>query len=173
MLVEAWNIDRKEIARFMEIDRRVYWLSKRLSENWDTPRRWQIIREYYSIVGPDILAGHRRSPYGLGIENYLTPIEVALWQEIRMRGLPFYMQYPVGRRFVDFGDPINQIAIEADGAAFHSEEKDAKKNEDWSVFRIKGKDTFKENALENIYIYYGRDRDGSCCEETNGEGQEH
>lgn len=179
MIVPASEVDRSEVRRYLAQSAQIYALSKQLDKCWDTPKRWPIIRKYYSLISPDILDGKRRSPYGLGIENRMTPIEVALWNEIRMYGLPFYMQYPVGRRFVDFGDPVYQIAIEADGAQYHNQEKDAQKDRElndqgWRVYRIKGRDTFKEHALERIYGFYGRDCDASCYSRTeDGEGEEH
>lgn len=135
-----------------------------LGAAWDTPRRWAIIRAYYGIRRERIAAGDRICPYELGLERFLTPIEAQLWQDIRGMGLPFYMQYPVGKRFVDFGDPVQQIAIEADGAAYHTPEKDAQKTAElqalgWMVFRIKGRDTFGEvgtKKIGEIARWYGR-----------------
>jgi very-short-patch-repair endonuclease len=136
-------------------------LREELIKAWDTPRRWSIIREYYELRKDRIFAGHF-TPYELGLERFLTPIEDWLWQDIRGMGLPFFMQYPVGRRFVDFGDPVQQIAIEADGAAWHTPEKDAKKDADlaaegWLVFRVKGRDARTEagtKQIENIARWY-------------------
>jgi very-short-patch-repair endonuclease len=145
---------------------RVRELREQLERFWDTPKRWQIIREYYAIRSREILDGYRINPYELGLGENLTPIEASLWHEIRRVGLPFYLQYPVGRRFVDFGDPIRRIAIEADGKAFHSKEKDAEKNAElaeqgWAVFRVTGHDaTYKRNNLEKIFRIYGRDEEG-------------
>lgn len=138
----------------MPVSRRVNELRAELPRAWNTPRRWSIIREYYRLRHDSIMRG-RFDPYELGLEVYLTPIEAQLWQDIRGMGLPFFMQYPVGRRFVDFGSPAHQIAIEADGAAWHNPEKDAQKNaelarHEWMVFRIKGRDTWGERGTEEI-----------------------
>lgn len=132
-----------------------------LKAYWDTPRRWIFIRKYYESVNHLLADGYRLSPYEIGLEDYLTPIERCLWNEIRCYGLPFFMQYPVGKRFVDFGDPRRRIAIEADGKAFHSPEKDAIKNADllaegWSVFRISGKDAmYHRDPLAQVADIYG------------------
>lgn len=143
-----------------------------LDDVWDTPARWRYIREYYAAVTPWILAGHRPDPYALIRPSHMTPIELRLWEEIRIHGLPFYPQYPVGRRFVDFGDPVYKMAIEADGAAFHSPEKDAEKNADlraagWSVIRLTGSRIYQDNPLRDVMIFYGRDRDGSLPPEDD------
>jgi len=130
-------------------------------EYWDTPKRWNLIRKLYKEVEPMILSGERISPYFAPFADYMTPIERAVWGEIRCYGLPFYMQYPVGRRFVDFGDPVEMVAIEVDGAAYHTPEADAKKteeimNEGWILFRITGKDAFyKQNAIADVAEHYG------------------
>lgn len=73
-----------------------------------------------------------------------TPIESALWADIRAEDLVFYPQYPVGRFFVDFGNPAHKIAIECDGRAWHvDKEKDRARDArlhalGWSVYRISG-----------------------------------
>lgn len=137
-------------------------IREQLKEYWDTPYRWNLIREYYKSVDHIICEGDRLSPYEIGLEEYLTPIELPLWNEIRCYGLPFYMQYPVGRRFVDFGDPHMRVAIEADGKAYHSPEKDSAKNaellaEGWRVFRIIGKDAkFHPDPLMDVAHLYGK-----------------
>jgi hypothetical protein len=38
--------------------------------------------------------------------------------------LVLYPQYPVGRYFVDFGNPVHKVAIECDGARWHSYRRD-------------------------------------------------
>lgn len=134
-----------------------------LARVWDTPQRWKIIRDYYALRFDAIAAGERLDVYELGLDRFLTPIERLVWGDIRELGLPFYMQYPVGRRFVDFGDPVRCIAIEADGAAFHTPEGDARKDADlkecgWTVFRIPGRDavcTRGANTVREIARWYG------------------
>lgn len=80
----------------------------------------------------------------------LTPIERALWHDIRAEDLVLYPQYPVGRFFVDFGNPAWKVAIECDGARWHV---DAGRDLDrqtqieamgWSVYRISGRDCFTD-----------------------------
>lgn len=135
-------------------------IREELAASWETKQRWNLIRRYYEMVTPDIMDGIRISPYEIGLGEKMTPIEYALWCEIRYVGLPFYLQYPVGRRFVDFGDPVFRIAIEADGAAYHTPAGDAQKDSElrsfgWRVFRVKGKDAlWRDNALDFLMGYY-------------------
>jgi len=74
----------------------------------------------------------------------LTPIESSLWTDIRSAGLVMYPQYPVGRRFVDFGNPVAKVAIECDGAAFHQDKQADEKREceirslGWEIYRFPG-----------------------------------
>lgn len=80
----------------------------------------------------------------------LTPIEAALWHDIRAVDIVVYPQYPVGRFFVDFGNPVARVAIECDGARWHlDKEKDSKRDEElaalgWTVYRITGRDCFTD-----------------------------
>lgn len=73
-----------------------------------------------------------------------TPIETAMWSDIRYAGLVMYPQYPIGRFFADFANPKKKIVVECDGKAFHSPEKDRQRDswmigEGWRVFRVPGK----------------------------------
>lgn len=85
---------------------------------------------------------------GTGIS--LTPIERGLWHDIRAVPAILYPQYPVGRFFVDFGNPAAKVAIECDGHQWHIDaEKDAKRQKEiesmgWSVYRISGSDCLKD-----------------------------
>lgn len=79
-----------------------------------------------------------------GVE--LTPIERALWHDIRAEDLVLYPQYPVGRFFVDFGNPAAKVALECDGAAFHQDkDRDASRQREiealgWTVHRFTSHD---------------------------------
>ena len=138
-------------------------IGEELRLNWETPKRWKLIREFYAEIEPYILDGERVSPYMVPLADFMTPIEYAVWCDIRCYGLPFYMQYPVGRRFVDFGDPVRKIAIEVDGKAYHSPEKDAPKNaeilnEGWYLFRVTGRDAlYRQDAIAKVAGIYGVD----------------
>lgn len=112
---------------------------------WDrvrkTPERWKLIREIYEAVGPSIVSGETRGKYLVDWE--FTPIEYDMWCSIRLLGLPMWPQYPVGRYFVDFGDPIRKIAFECDGRQWHQADKDAKRDAEllelgWTVYRFPG-----------------------------------
>lgn len=78
----------------------------------------------------------------------LTPIELNAWTDIRMLGLPFYPQYPVGRYFLDFGNPVLRIGIEIDSKKWHTDERADKAREQalngygWELLRIRGYQTF-------------------------------
>lgn len=119
-------------------------LRERLRNDYGSPRRWSIIREYYDLAMPMIDDGYRVSPYELGLSEFMTPIERELWIDIRLLALPVYFQFPVGRRFVDFGDPVRHLAIECDGAAYHDEERDEQRDDElraigWNTIRVSGR----------------------------------
>lgn len=114
--------------------------------------RFARIRAYYSTVRVNFNRGDLwpgDDPYGwdrphTGIQ--LTPIEWAMWQELRAEDVVMVPQYPVGKHFVDFANPAEKVAIECDGAAFHTDRaKDAHRQraleaQGWTVYRISGSD---------------------------------
>lgn len=73
-----------------------------------------------------------------------SPIERMTWGEIRGYGLPFWPQFPIGRYFADFADPIKKIVIECDGAKYHKDrERDRRRDSDmgeggYVVYRVPG-----------------------------------
>ena len=116
--------------------------------------RLEAIREFYRMAREDIKAA---GPAEWGIDPYevdwirlFTPIEFGLWHDIRNANAVLYPQYPVGRYFVDFGNPVAKVAIECDGAKWHQDgQRDAVRQraiEDlgWSVYRISGGDCKKD-----------------------------
>jgi very-short-patch-repair endonuclease len=108
--------------------------------------------DYYAIASPEILSAPKNQwatdPYAFehagGIR--LTPIEEALWFDIRLLGAVFYPQYPVGKYFVDFANPVARVAIECDGRDFHLDKaKDLARQRElesmgWAIYRISGSD---------------------------------
>jgi hypothetical protein len=88
-----------------------------------------------------------------------TPIEAGLWSDIRAAGLPLWPQLPVGRYFVDFGNPVHRVAVECDGREFHQDKaKDERRDAElqrmgWTVYRIdgwlcKGQDLHPDDDVE-------------------------
>ena len=115
------------------------------------PPNWECIRAHYRH---NDMAIHQAGADMWGIDAYawehdagisMTPIERAMWSDIRAVGAILYPQYPVGRYFVDFGSPTAKVAIECDGAAYHTDaERDAQRQREieslgWTVYRLGGK----------------------------------
>lgn len=111
---------------------------------------WDRIRAHYKRHEAAIQAAGASE---WGIDAYaweevarMTPIEAWLWADIRAIGAVLYPQYPVGRRFVDFGNPVAKVAIECDGAKFHQDkEADDKRQREiealgWTVYRVTGRE---------------------------------
>lgn len=124
----------------------------------NTPAYWQRIRAHYKQHAAAI----EGSAEHWGIDPYawdhdagivMTPIESALWHDIRAEGAVLYPQYPVGRFFVDFASPAACVAIECDGAAFHTDKaKDAARDAElvkagWTVYRISGSECIKDTIV--------------------------
>lgn len=127
--------------------------------------RFSGIRAFYAGFGAALLL----EPDEWGMDAYewtsckhirLTPIEQALWHDIRAVDIVMYPQLPVGRFFVDFGNPAARVAIECDGEKWHQDkEKDARRDADlaamgWSVYRIAGRDCLTDT--EELRDEHGR-----------------
>lgn len=87
----------------------------------------------------------RSDPYEVAYWPALfTPIEESLWSDIRRWSLDLWPQLPVGRFFVDFGNPVARIAVECDGLEWHKDKaKDCRRDQalgemGWTVVRIPG-----------------------------------
>jgi very-short-patch-repair endonuclease len=102
-------------------------------------------RRHQAMVNANLAEWFDGDPYELGEWlTVFTPIEFSIWQDIRCWGLDLWPQLPVGRFFVDFGNPVAKVAIECDGAAYHQDKaKDAARDQEleamgWTVIRIPG-----------------------------------
>lgn len=110
---------------------------------------WDSIRARWAAMMPTIAAGRRCDPYFYDWQ--FTPIEREAWDCIRRLGLPLYPQVPVGRVFIDFGDPHRKIGVELDGKDFHDVERDTERDatlwdQGWRIFRIAGSDAMRWNC---------------------------
>lgn len=103
-------------------------------------------------------------PHEVGWEAWFTPIESAVWSEIRQAGVVLYPQHPVGRFFVDFGHPVARVALECDGKQFHRgrEALDRERQAEieafgWTVYRLSGADCLRVSRMV--------DDDDACTEQ--------
>lgn len=120
--------------------------------------RMQAIRRFYKLAQPEILqAGADEwgiDPYEVDWLRVFTPIEQALWHDIRMSGAILYPQYPVLGFFVDFGNPVAKVAVECDGAQYHQDAaKDVARQQaieaiGWTVYRISGRECLTDSDQE-------------------------
>ena len=116
------------------------------------------IRAHYEKSGGAIDAAGASSwgvdPYAWDHEAgiVMTPIEMSLWSDIRRAGAVMYPQFPVGQFFVDFGNPCAKVAIECDGAMWHTDtERDARRQKKiealgWVVYRFTGRECFSDDT---------------------------
>lgn len=117
------------------------------------------IKAIYDYRHDDIIARLEESkfawvnPYLYNWHIILTPIEFEAWCSIRSKGrIVLYPQYPVANMFVDFGNPVQKIALELDGKAYHKIEKDKQrdirlKELGWTVYRISGSEMNSLNYM--------------------------
>lgn len=121
-----------------------------MSNQADLRARFNAIQAHYA---PHLRAMAKRpdewaiDPYAWDSRHtgiHLTPIEWAMWSDIRAEDCVMYPQLPVGRFFVDFGNPAAKVAIECDGEAWHTDKKkDAARDAElrsmgWATYRISG-----------------------------------
>lgn len=125
------------------------------------PGKWAAIRAIYAEMDELIRKQWPWSvnPYGATDWRDMTPIEEDAWNAIRRMGIPFYPQYPVGRYFVDFADPVRRIAVECDGKQWHDAVKDAARDAElrdlgWTVHRFTGRQCFLPESDPNSVDYF-------------------
>lgn len=109
---------------------------------------WDAIRRHYAKASVFINKSKKNvwaiDPYAWNGLVYMTPIESALWCDIRQSDTVLYPQYPVLNFFVDFANPVAKVAVECDGRHYHiDKEKDAARDArltelGWTVYRIPG-----------------------------------
>ena len=69
-------------------------------------------------------------------EIWMSPIEFKLYEAMRHEGLSPVPQYPIEGYIVDFAFPDVRLAIEADGAAYHTEDRrERDRKRDWVIRR--------------------------------------
>lgn len=118
-------------------------------------QNWNAIKAYYALHHDRIMRSASEwgvSPYSWEVDAgvSLTPIESAMWSDLRMEGAVFYPQYPALGYFLDFANPVAKVAIECDGKAFHKDKakdalRDAKLAEHgWKVYRFTGSECVKD-----------------------------
>lgn len=128
----------------------------------DLSEKFNALRKFYGMAKEQIFAAGRNEwgidPYEVDWVPVFTPIEYGLWHDIRDCNAVFYPQYPVGRFFVDFANPVAKIAIECDGAAYHQDQaKDAARQKEiealgWRVFRITGRDCMSQFDEQEMQV---------------------
>lgn len=111
--------------------------------------RFREIRRLYAELLPEWMEEYRQTgnmyhdPYFDDLPMIFTPIESAVWSDIRNSGIPFYPQVPVLNYFIDFACPFLKIGIECDGKAWHDYELDKARDArlasaGWTIYRIEG-----------------------------------
>jgi very-short-patch-repair endonuclease len=89
--------------------------------------------------------GYRIDKYRIPHLDSRTPIEKMAFNACITEGFAMYPEYPVGRFFLDLGNPRLKIGLELDGLEFHQDwVKDSKRDVElwerhgWKVFRASG-----------------------------------
>lgn len=110
----------------------------------------QEIKQYYQKNYDKIIKHHsdgRNTMYRANPCDWTTifsPIEFDAWQSIRCKGnIPLYPQFPVGKYYIDFGNPFYKVGLELDGKNYHDQNKDFNRDIElhqlgWKIIRING-----------------------------------
>ena len=114
--------------------------------------KFDLIRRIYREQDEDIRKYNGMvCPYFLDWMCAFTPIEELAWCCIRdwWRKLQMFPQYPVGRYFIDFGDPIRRIGLECDGKQWHDTAKDTARDAElleigWQIYRVTGAECYRD-----------------------------
>ena len=128
--------------------------------------QFELALEFYEGAAPSILAEKQNSwaldPSSFGEYFRMTPIESATWERIREVRAVFYPQYPVGKFFADFANPVAKVVIECDGLEFHQDrasdaERDGRFHAlGWTVYRIPGRlcvSEFNEDEMKDAFSF--------------------
>ncbi len=120
--------------------------------------KWDLFRSFYSDYAEELETTPSNEwitqPRDWETEFCMTPIERWMWEEIRNNRMVMYPQYPVLGFFLDFANPKAKVAIECDGAAYHTDwQKDQARDKalnaaGWVVFRFTGSECWKEQDPE-------------------------
>ena len=106
------------------------------------------IREWYECRWQKMLTRRHCAfdKYKFPWLDRMTPIERFAFDECSANGLVMYPELPVGKRFVDLGNPRLRWAIELDGKQHDAREDQARDKElnklGWRTFRVPGRDCF-------------------------------
>lgn len=127
----------------------------------DVLTRFDEAAKHYKTYRTEILEAGRSEwgvdPYEWECFSEMSPIESDLWRCIRAVDAVLYPQFPVGRYFADFCNPVAGVVIECDGAMWHQDaEKDAKRQkaiegEGFTVYRITGKQC-RDEAFASAFV---------------------
>jgi len=138
---------------------------KQVQASTSLSERFRGIRENYIAMADRVANGQdsweHGDPYEIADWSMIhTPIEAAVWSDLRSMRVNMWPQFPVSRYFVDFACPVKRRAIECDGARYHNAEKDAKRDAEmlelgWLVMRIPGWQCFNEDLHKELRIFLG------------------
>lgn len=129
-------------------------------DKYELKNHFDKIRNFYKEYDTELRETYPKSDMGFvggNIPMFFT--EEAAWCEIRKLGLPFYPQYPIGKYFVDFCDPIEKIVFEIDGKMWHKNKVKDKKRENeieamgYCVVRFDYDDLREEKIDEENQFY--------------------
>lgn len=120
--------------------------------------KWEIYKSFYADAAEQIEATPSTEfafqPVGWEDFFQMTPIERWMWEELRNSRMVMYPQYPAFGFFLDFANPKAKVAIECDGAAFHTDwQKDRARDnilgeDGWTVYRFTGRQCAQEPDYE-------------------------
>lgn len=91
-------------------------------------------------------------PYILDWSKHLNEIQFNIWLQIRCIGVWLYPFYPIGNKFINFGNPYEKVGIEILYEDFIEEKENKIKlfeENGWKVFRISSR--YDTLSVEELY----------------------
>jgi hypothetical protein len=126
----------------------------------DVFRQRQIIKQKYEKILPHIIKNKSCyvDPYIVNWHGVINENEYNLFERFRAIGTPMYPQYPVGKYWLDFGNPYYKVGIEADSKAHHDLEKDIIRDRElqkmgWKVYHIPSRLSFTQKVVDTSCVY--------------------
>jgi very-short-patch-repair endonuclease len=158
-----------------------------MTEQQKLTARFNAIRAHYAKFSGRFIHRNRWDIDAYAWDDYrsgirMSPIEHALWCDIRNANAVFYPQFPAGIYFLDFANPAAKVGIECDGRQWHQDEERDRARQarlehmGWTIYRISGRDCLRDTTelerehggidvcLSPAYLFIKKiaDRHGLC-----------
>lgn len=117
-----------------------------------------LLKKCYESLTPYIIEtkGIGVDPYIIDWHSYLNANEWSVFAICRCEAISMFPQYPVGRFFLDLGNPYFKVGIEVDSKTWHVLEKDIERDKElrklgWKIYHLTSTEAFVYKDLDFYY----------------------